>query len=95
MTASIFAIRVAFCSISAVGVFGVTAALAGGNGNGGNGAGGAHGAATSGMTYHSEPVSSPWNRPFGQDASKTASQHTTEKTAATHGETDQPSNTEQ
>jgi len=32
----------------------------GGNGNGGSGGGGAHGAATSGMTYHSEPVSSPW-----------------------------------
>jgi hypothetical protein len=40
-----------------------TAAWAGGNGNGGNGSGGAHGAATSEMTYHSEPVSSPWNRP--------------------------------
>jgi hypothetical protein len=39
------------------------AAWAGGNGNGGSGGGGAHGAATSGMTYHSEPVSSPWNRP--------------------------------
>ncbi|MDR5758644.1 hypothetical protein [Caballeronia sp. LZ035] len=37
-------------------------ACAGGNGNGGNGSGGSHGAATSGMTYHSEPVSSPWNR---------------------------------
>lgn len=32
----------------------------GGNGNGGSGGGGAHGAATSEMTYHSEPVSSPW-----------------------------------
>jgi hypothetical protein len=40
-----------------------TVAWAGGNGNGGSGGGGAHGAATSGMTYHSEPVSSPWNRP--------------------------------
>ncbi|WP_250515444.1 hypothetical protein [Caballeronia sp. INDeC2] len=39
-----------------------SAAWAGGNGNGGNGSGGSHGAATSGMTYHSEPVSSPWNR---------------------------------
>ncbi|MFL9889916.1 hypothetical protein P0D71_01565 [Paraburkholderia sp. RL17-383-BIF-A] len=37
-------------------------AQAGGNGNGGNGSGGSHGAATSGMTYHSEPISSPWNR---------------------------------
>lgn len=42
-----------------------TSALAGGNGNGGSGSGGAHGAATSGMTYHSEPVNSPWNRPVG------------------------------
>jgi hypothetical protein len=40
-----------------------TVAWASGNGNGGSGGGGAHGAATSGMTYHSEPVSSPWNRP--------------------------------
>jgi hypothetical protein len=32
----------------------------GGNGNGGSGGGGAHGAATSEMTYHSEPVSSLW-----------------------------------
>ncbi|MDE1181587.1 hypothetical protein [Paraburkholderia sp.] len=32
----------------------------GGNGNGGSGGGGAHGAATAGMTYHSEPVTSPW-----------------------------------
>jgi hypothetical protein len=48
-----------------------TFAQAGGNGNGGNGSGGAHGAATAGMTYHSEPVSSPWNRVPG-DMSKTA-----------------------
>ncbi|MDR5773093.1 MULTISPECIES: hypothetical protein [unclassified Caballeronia] len=40
-------------------------ALAGGNGNGGSGSGGAHGAATSERTYHSEPVSSPWNRDPG------------------------------
>ena len=38
-----------------------TFAQGGGNGNGGSGGGGAHGAATAGMTYHSEPVSSPWN----------------------------------
>jgi hypothetical protein len=51
--------------LAAVALCGVTAtvACAGGNGNGGSGGGGAHGAATSGMTYHSEPVSSPWNRP--------------------------------
>lgn len=48
-----------------------TFALAGGNGNGGSGGGGAHGAATAGMTYHSEPVSSPWNRVPG-DLSKSA-----------------------
>ena len=37
----------------------------------GNGSGGAHGAATAGMTYHGEPVSSPWNRVPG-DMSETA-----------------------
>lgn len=38
----------------------------GGNGNGGSGGGGAHGAATSGMTYHGEPVTSPWGAEPGQ-----------------------------
>jgi hypothetical protein len=47
-----------------------TFAYAGGNGNGGNGSGGAHGAATAGMTYHSEPVSSPWNRDPGDISHK-------------------------
>ena len=75
------AIRAASFVIAAIGALGVTAALAGGNGNGGNGSGGAHGAATSGMTYHSEPVSSPWNRPFG-DASKYTIQGDAETTAA-------------
>jgi hypothetical protein len=42
-------------------------ATAGGNGNGGNGSGGAHGAGTAGMTYHSEPIASPWNRPIDAD----------------------------
>lgn len=42
----------------------------GGNGNGGSGGGGSHGAATAGMTYHSEPVSSPWNRIPGDVVSK-------------------------
>ena len=42
----------------------------GGNGNGGSGGGGSHGAATSGMTYHSEPVTSPWNRVPGDAMSK-------------------------
>lgn len=51
-------------------------ALAGGNGNGGNGSGGSHGAATAGMTYHSEPVSSPWNRvPGDMSMSSSARQH--------------------
>ncbi|WP_425182023.1 hypothetical protein, partial [Paraburkholderia caledonica] len=45
-------------------------AQAGGNGNGGNGSGGSHGAATAGMTYHSEPVSSPWNRVPGDMANQ-------------------------
>jgi hypothetical protein len=48
-----------------------TLAQAGGNGNGGTGGGGAHGAATAGMTYHGEPISSPWNRVPG-DMSKSA-----------------------
>ncbi|MGH8781696.1 hypothetical protein [Paraburkholderia sp.] len=47
-----------------------TYAQAGGNGNGGNGSGGAHGAATAGMTYHGEPVSSPWNRVHGDMTKK-------------------------
>ena len=58
--------RVAIASLCACAA---TFAYAGGNGNGGSGGGGAHGAATAGMTYHSEPVSSPWNRVPG-DMSK-------------------------
>lgn len=54
-----------------------TFAYAGGNGNGGNGSGGAHGAATAGMTYHGEPVSSPWNRIPG-DMSRKATANTTD-----------------
>ncbi|MFM0323154.1 hypothetical protein [Caballeronia glebae] len=49
-------------TIAAASFIMTSAAWAGGNGNGGSGGGGSHGAATSGMTYHSEPVSSPWNR---------------------------------
>ncbi|RKE38460.1 hypothetical protein B0G76_4783 [Paraburkholderia sp. BL23I1N1] len=64
---SLFA-RVAVASLCACAA---TFAQAGGNGNGGNGSGGAHGAATAGMTYHGEPVSSPWNRAPG-DMSKSA-----------------------
>jgi hypothetical protein len=71
------------------GMLGVTTtAFAGGNGNGGNGSGGAHGAATSGMTYHSEPVSSPWNRPYG-DALKTSRQPDADSTAVTQGSQEQ------
>ncbi|SAK90960.1 hypothetical protein AWB76_06605 [Caballeronia temeraria] len=84
------AIRVACFVIFGIGALGVTPARAGGNGNGGNGSGGAHGAATSGMTYHSEPVSSPWNRPFG-DASKSVSQTDAERTTAARRDADQPS----
>lgn len=60
--------RVAVASLCACAA---TFAQAGGNGNGGSGGGGAHGAATAGMTYHSEPVSSPWNRVPG-DMSRSA-----------------------
>ncbi|MFM0057993.1 hypothetical protein [Paraburkholderia phytofirmans] len=60
--------RVAVVSLCACAA---TLAQAGGNGNGGSGGGGAHGAATAGMTYHSEPVSSPWNRVPG-DMSRNA-----------------------
>ncbi|MDR8401851.1 hypothetical protein NE850_36575 [Paraburkholderia sp. USG1] len=52
---------VARVAVASLCVCAATLAQAGGNGNGGNGSGGAHGAATAGMTYHSEPVSSPWN----------------------------------
>ncbi|MFL9945026.1 hypothetical protein PQR68_03455 [Paraburkholderia agricolaris] len=62
---------VARVAVASLCVCAATLAQAGGNGNGGNGSGGAHGAATAGMTYHSEPVSSPWNRVPG-DMSKTA-----------------------
>ncbi len=67
LTMKALAARVAVASLCACAA---TLAQAGGNGNGGNGSGGAHGAATAGMTYHSEPVSSPWNRVPG-DMSKT------------------------
>ncbi len=61
---------VARVAVASLCVCAATLAQAGGNGNGGNGSGGAHGAGTAGMTYHSEPVSSPWNRVPG-DMSKT------------------------
>jgi hypothetical protein len=67
-TISALFVRIGFASLCACAA---TFAYAGGNGNGGNGSGGAHGAATAGMTYHSEPVSSPWNRVPG-DVSRSA-----------------------
>jgi hypothetical protein len=84
------ATRAACFVVFGIGVLGMTPARASGNGNGGNGSGGAHGAATSGMTYHSEPISSPWNRPFG-DASKSAIQTDSERSAAAQREADQRS----
>jgi hypothetical protein len=68
LTTKVLFARVAVASLCACAA---TLAQAGGNGNGGNGSGGAHGAATAGMTYHSEPVSSPWNRVPG-DMSKSS-----------------------
>lgn len=59
LTLKVLSGRIAVASLCACAA---TFAQAGGNGNGGNGSGGSHGAATAGMTYHSEPVSSPWNR---------------------------------
>jgi hypothetical protein len=49
--------------VTAAALYGQGAALAqvGGNGNGGLGSGNAHGAATSGMTYHGDPVSGPFS----------------------------------
>jgi hypothetical protein len=44
----------------------------GGNGNGGSGGGNAHGAATAGMTYHGDPVSSPLNTMPGKMESTTS-----------------------
>jgi hypothetical protein len=54
--------KVMLACAAALPVFLSTAAFAqgGGNGNGGTGGGNAHGAATAGMTYHGDPVSSPW-----------------------------------
>lgn len=58
MTLNALLARAAIVSLCACAA---TLAQAGGNGNGGNGSGGSHGAATAGMTYHSEPVTSPWS----------------------------------
>jgi hypothetical protein len=46
-------------TVAAICAAGAVFADGGGNGNGGNGGGNAHGAATAGMTYHGDPVSSP------------------------------------
>jgi hypothetical protein len=83
-------VHMATLAAAAIGMLGITTAFAGGNGNGGNGSGGAHGAATSGMTYHSEPVSSPWNRPYG-DALKMSRQPDADSTAVTQRSQDQSS----
>jgi hypothetical protein len=90
MKTSTFRTRAAMVVIAAASALPATVALAGGNGNGGSGGGGSHGAATSGMTYHSEPVNSPWNRPFG-DAPQARNQSGTETTAAMHRDAEQPS----
>jgi hypothetical protein len=85
MKLTAYAVR-ACLIVASFNMLGSTTAFAGGNGNGGNGSGGSHGAATSGMTYHSEPVSSPWNRPFGQmakSAHRTEAEATAEKTRET------------
>ncbi|SAL00117.1 hypothetical protein AWB77_06084 [Caballeronia fortuita] len=87
MKLAAYAVR-ACLIVASFNLLGSTAAIAGGNGNGGNGSGGSHGAATSGMTYHSEPVSSPWNRPYDQLA-KSANRREAEATAEKPRETEQ------
>jgi hypothetical protein len=54
--------KVMLACAAALPVFLSSAAFAqgGGNGQGGTGGGNAHGAATAGMTYHGDPISSPW-----------------------------------
>ena len=55
----------ACAAIASLCVAGTAYAQGGGNGNGGSGGGGSHGAATSGMTYHCEPIDSPWGKEPG------------------------------
>lgn len=62
MEKSTFKVLLARVAVVSLCACAASLAQAGGNGNGGNGSGGSHGAATAGMTFHSEPVSSPWNR---------------------------------
>lgn len=83
--------RVAVASICACAA---AFAQAGGNGNGGNGSGGAHGAATAGMTYHSEPISSPWNRVPG-DTSKSANMARMDAPSMTPDDSNMSANTGQ
>ena len=91
LTMSVLLKRVAVASLCACAA---TFAQAGGNGNGGNGSGGAHGAATAGMTYHGEPVSSPWNRPPG-DMSKSSDSTHTDMSRMTHDDNNMSANSVQ
>ncbi|MDR5835707.1 hypothetical protein [Caballeronia sp. LZ034LL] len=88
--------RVLIIGAGALTALASSVALAGGNGNGGNGSGGSHGAATAGMTYHSEPVSSPWNRvPGDMSMSSSARQHDNDaSTTASRDMRQQPKSTE-
>lgn len=60
MTQSTLKVLLASAAVASLCAVAPAFAQGGGNGNGG-GSGGSHGAATAGMTYHSEPVNSPWN----------------------------------
>lgn len=55
--------RATLKAVLVYGIFASTTAFAqgGGNGQGGMGGGNAHGAATAGMTWHGDPISSPMN----------------------------------
>jgi hypothetical protein len=53
-------------TVAAICATGAVFAQGGGNGNGGSGGGNAHGAATAGMTYHGDPVSSPLDAMSGK-----------------------------
>jgi hypothetical protein len=58
----------------------VTFAQAGGGGQGGD----AHGAATAGMTYHGDPISSPWTtKPAGWNMDQNSQSSSTNAPAAT------------
>jgi hypothetical protein len=71
----------------------VTFAQAGGNGQGGIGAGNAHGAATAGMTYQGDPISSAWTtKPAGmmmnQNSMNTPPATPMSSSDGTHAQTD-------